>query len=272
MSADVATGVVIVNYRTTHLTAEAVASVLTEPEVEEVRVVDNASGDGSVERLTARFQDARVEILSSQRNVGFGAGVNLGAARCRSPLLLVLNSDATVVPGAVATLAKALVADDGTGVVAPAVYQHDGRTLQPGAYGRLPARRDILSSNGWVRRRGADDAALAVRPGWVSGVAMLLRRADFIGLGGFDESFAMYLEDVDLCRRLAEAGKSVRRVPSAAVVHHGGRSWTDPGEARRRFHRSKLRYYEKLGVSRLELQCVRLVGAVRGGRAPRQAG
>jgi GT2 family glycosyltransferase len=258
--------VVIVNYRTMELTAAAVESVLAEPEVDEVHVVDNASGDGSVDHLTARFDDPRVEVVASGHNVGFGPGVNVGAARCRAPLLLVLNSDATVVAGAVGTLARELLADDRTGVVAPAVYQPDGRTLQPGAYGRLPARRDILSSNGWVRRRGPDDPALAARPGWVSGVAMLLRRRDFVGLGGFDESFTMYLEDVDLCRRLAEAGKAVRRVPSAAVVHHGGRSWTDPAEARRRFHRSKLRYYEKLGVSRFELQCVRLVGAVRGGR------
>ena len=270
MTGELATAVVIVNYRTAALTAEAVASVLGEPEVEEVYVVDNASGDGSVEHLAAAFADPRVEIIVAERNVGFGPAVNMAAAKCASPLMLILNSDATVVPGAVGTLARALVNDESAGVVAPAVYDRDGRTLQRGAYGRLPARRDILSSNGWVRRRGADDPALAARPGWVSGVAMLVRHRDFVALGGFDEGFAMYLEDVDLCRRLAGAGKSVRREPAAAVLHHGGRSWTDPGEARRRFHRSKLRYYEKLGVTRLELRCVRLVGALRAGR-PRRA-
>jgi N-acetylglucosaminyl-diphospho-decaprenol L-rhamnosyltransferase len=92
---------------------------------------------------------------------------------------------------------------------------------------------------------------------------MLLRRADFLTLGGFDESFPMYLEDVDLCRRLGETGKSVRREPSARVLHHGGRSWQSGREQRRRFHAGKLRYYEKLGAGRLALACVRVVGRVR---------
>ena len=254
--------VVVVNYRTKELTAEAVASVLPEPEVEEVVVVDNASGDGSVEYLRSCFDDPRVRVVASDHNRGFGPAVNLASAECRAPLLFVLNSDATLVRGSLGRLCAVLEADGTVGVVAPAVYEADGRTLQPGAYGRLPSRRDVLLSNGWVRRR-ADDPRLATEPGWVSGVAMLLRRADFLALGGFDESFAMYLEDVDLCRRLRETGKSVRREPSAGVLHHGGRSWQSVRDQRRRFHAGKLRYFEKLGAGRLALGCVRLVGRVR---------
>ena len=254
--------VVIVNYRTAELTRDAVASVLPEPEVEEVVVVDNASGDGSVEYLRSSFDDPRLRVVASDGNLGFGPAVNLAAAGCRSPLLFVLNSDATLVAGSLGRLARAMEADPSVGVVAPAVFEPDGRTLQPGAYGRLPTRRDVLLSKGWARTR-ADDPRLATAPGWVSGVAMLLRRSDFVALGGFDESFAMYLEDVDLCRRLRETGKSVRREPSAGVHHHGGRSWQSGREQRRRFHASKLRYFEKLGAGRLALACVRLAGRVR---------
>ena len=263
-----AVAVVIVNYRTKELTQAAIASTLEEQEVAEVVVVDNASGDGSAAYLRQAFADDRIRVLESEANRGFGPAVNLGAAACQAPLLLILNSDATIAPGSLGVLTGALVADDEVGIVAPAVYGPDGRSLQPGAYGRLPTRRDVVLSSGWARKR-ADDPRYARAPGWVSGVAMLLRRADFVALGGFDEAFTMYLEDVDLCRRMHSLGKSVRREPSAAVVHLGGRSWRSPRDQRRRFHQSKLRYFEKVGAGRLELGCVRLAGAVRTGLARR---
>lgn len=253
--------VVIVNYRTKDLTAGAVSSVLTEPEVREVVVVDNGSGDGSADHLRGAFAGAPVRVVESGANRGFGPAVNLGAAGCRAPLLFILNSDATVVAGSLGRLAAALDGDDRTGIVAPAVYQADG-SLQPGVYGRLPMRRDAVLSSGWVRKR-ADDPRQAAAPGWVSGVAMLVRRDDFLAAGGFDETFTMYLEDVDLCRRMQEAGKAVRRVPESGVVHQGGGSWRSAREQRRRFHESKLRYFQKVGAGRLELGCVRLAGAVR---------
>jgi GT2 family glycosyltransferase len=161
-----------------------------------------------------------------------------------------------------------MAGDDGTGIVAPAIYRADGTTPQPGVYGRLPMRRDVILSSGWVHKR-TDDPRHAAAPGWVSGVAMLLRRDDFLALGGFDESFTMYLEDVDLCRRMQETGKSVRRVPEAGVVHQGGGSWRSRREQRRRFHESKLRYFQKVGAGRLELACVRLAGMVRTAAARR---
>ncbi len=256
------TAVVIVNYRTMALTTAAVESVLSEPEVTEVVVVDNASGDSSAEHLRTAFAGRPVQVLESDWNRGFGPAVNMAAAACEAPLLLILNSDATVTPGAVGLLARAIVADERVGIVAPAVYQADGTTVQAGAYGRLPTRRDVLRSNGWVSPR-ADDVRDASAPGWVSGVAMLVRRADFVALGGFDETFSMYLEDVDLCRRMAEAGKVVRREPAAGVVHAGGMSWRSRRDRTRRFHESKLHYFEKLGATSAELRCVRVVGAIK---------
>lgn len=256
------TAVVIVNYRTKELTSEAVASALGEAEVKEVVVVDNASGDDSAEYLRSAHDDPRLEVLQSDRNRGFGPAVNLGAAACRSPLMLILNSDATLVPGSLGTLARTLVQDQAIGVIAPAVYEPDGRSLQAEAYGRLPTRRDILLGNGWARPSGRQDRD-ATTLGWVSGVAMLLRRADFVAMSGFDEGFSMYFEDVDLCRRMGEAGKSMRREPSAGVVHRGGKSWQSRRDQKRRFHESKLQYFRKLGVSRVELLCIRLLGAIR---------
>jgi GT2 family glycosyltransferase len=253
------TAVVIVNYRTRELTARAVASVLDEEDVREVVVVDNASGDGSVEHLRAAFGDGRVRVEAAGRNGGFGAGVNLGVAACASPLVLILNSDATVERGSVGLLVGALLADDGVGVLAPAVRLAGGAP-QPAAFGRLPRRWELLVPG---RRRWTGGGGEDLRPEWVSGVAMLLRTADFRSVGGFDERFEMYFEDLDLCRRLGDRGRTVARLPAATVVHAAGASWRSTRDQKRRFHRSKALYAEKLGASALELRIIDVAGRIR---------
>lgn len=263
MSASVAA--IIVNYRTGTLTRAAAASVLAQPEVAEVVVVDNGSGDGSAGYLRHTLTDPRVKIVETNHNRGFGQGVNLGVADSSAPLLLILNSDATVMPGALAVLVQALVADEGIGVVAPAIYSSDGRSLQPTAYGRLPTRPDIL--RGRWSRSSPDETA----PEWVSGVAMMVRREDFLGVGGFDKRFEMYFEDLDLCRRLRDRGQVARREPSAVVVHIGGKSWQSRTDQRECFQRSKAAYFQNIGATPLELQYVRLLKRVRTGLSRRGA-
>ena len=267
MSPVTGTSVIIVNYRTMELTRDAVASVLPEPEVGEVVVVDNASGDGSASFLRAAFGDGRVRVVESETNVGFGPAVNLAAGHCAMPLLLILNSDATLAAGSLGRLARALTDDESAGAIGPAVYLPDGR-LQPGTYGRLPRRSDVLRSTGWAHTAGGDPA-LDRAPGWISGVAMLLRKDDFEAVGGFDPAFGMYLEDVDLCRRLGGLGKRVLREPSAAVTHHVGKSWRSARERTRSFHASKLRYFQRLGAGPIELGCIRALGALRTAAATR---
>ena len=245
---------VVVNFRTREITADAVRSVLAEPLVDEVVVVDNGSDDGSPEYLRAEFAGSRVRVVESQANLGFGRGVNLGVEATAAPFLLLLNSDATVRHGTVAALHRVL--DDPTvGVVAPAVYRSDGRTLQADAHGPLPSPNALLRTTG-----GRPDD---VEPGWVSGVAMMLRRQDFVSLGGFDPDFTMYLEDVDLCRRLRAAGKRVVREPAASVVHLGGRSAVAGVTRVDQFHRSKAVYLRKAGAGPLQLG---LAAVLRAGR------
>ena len=250
------TSAVVVNYRTKELTADAVRSVLGEPDVREVLVVDNDSGDGSAEYLREQLPAQRCRILESGSNLGFGRAANLAAQQATAPVLLILNSDATLVPGSLRLLVQTLTADDATGVVAPAIYNADGRTLQPGAFGRFPRPFDIQ----WSRTRSGRPSD---SPDWVSGVAMLLRRDDFLGLGGFDPDFEMYLEDIDLCRRIRQTGKVVRRNTRAGVVHLGGRSWRSSAQRRACFQTSKILYFEKQGATPAQVAYMRALKAVR---------
>jgi GT2 family glycosyltransferase len=249
----VATAVVIVNYRTKEETRVAVESVVSEPDVSEVVIVDNASRDGSIEYLRQNVTDARVQIVESPTNVGFGQGINLGVEHCKAPLLLFLNSDAKVRPGSLACLTETLLGDDSIGVVAPAIYTADRPELQWGTYGVFPTLKAIVF-------RTNVNPPETVWPDWVSGVAMMLRRADFETVGGFDPGFMMYLEDVDLCRRLRGLGKGVRRELAAGVDHLLGGSWdrkaidqggVDARQVVRWAQDSRVRYYRKTESSRM---------------------
>jgi GT2 family glycosyltransferase len=234
-----ATSVVIVNFRTNELTVEAARSALSEPEVREVIVVENGSGDRSGDFLRAALPATTVRIVDAGSNLGFGRAVNLAVPTATCGLIFLLNSDATVVPGAVATLGGALLRDEAVGLVAPAVHEADLRTHQAGAYGRFPRPVEFP-----ISRTRPD----ALTPDWVSGVAMMFRKDDFSGLGGFDPDFEMYFEDIDLCRRMASHGKHVIREPSAHVLHRGGQSWASSVDQRDRYHRSKIVYFRKQGA------------------------
>lgn len=250
-----ATSVIIVNYRTMELTLAAVQSALREPEVREVFVFDNASGDGSADFLRASVPESVVRVHEERSNLGFARASNLAAAEVTCPLLLLLNSDATLVAGAVGALARALVEHKEAGVMAPSVYEADGVTLQNDAYGAFP--------QAFPRPFKRTSLASTRNPDWVSGVAMMFRRKDFLDIGGFDEGFRMYLEDVDICRRLRRQGSVALREPAAAVHHLGGQSWTSSVQKTESYQRSKVYYFRKDHLGIAGIAALNVLGVLR---------
>lgn len=241
---------IIVSYCTRALTAAAVESVLQEPVTHRVLVVDNNSSDGSAAALTAQFDAAPVDVIALPDNRGFGAACNLGAERARAPYLFILNSDARLEPGGLERLRARLEAEPRLGIVAPAVLDENGRP-QVDAQGELPTAGAIL-----LRRTRRHREVLS--PGWVSGVAMLLRRHEYTALGGFDPGYFLYYEDVDLCRRYRERGFEIERVVEARIVHAGGRSRTSPRAQKRAYDRSQDRYLVRIGTGWPMRQLVRV--------------
>ena len=230
--------VVVVNFRTPDLTAEAVRSALAEREVVEAIVVDNGSGDGSVEQLGKTLSGLAARLVPSEVNSGFGAGANRGAAVARGDMLFFLNSDAILMPGSIGRMLQSF--GPGIGAVAPLVLGPDGRTPQADAFGSFPSPRTLVFR---TKRRPEH-----IRdPDWVSGVALLVQRSTFEQIGGFDDSYQMYLEDVDLCRRIRQAGWTVRRARDATVVHLGGGSYGSSTIRDAAYHQSLLLYLRKAG-------------------------
>lgn len=181
----------------------------------EVIVVDNGSRDGTRALVTARFPEARVVTL--RENAGFGLAVNRGAAACSASVLVLVNDDAVCAPDFVERLCEAL--DPSPGIVMAAGVLLDahepGRIDSAGVmFDRSLFAYDYLQGEPVdVLDRGAAD------PLGPTGGAAAFDRAAFEAVGGFDEAFFAYLEDVDLAVRLIAAGGCCRLAPGARALH-----------------------------------------------------
>ena len=258
---------VVVNYNAGDDLRQCVASLRDEG-ADEIVVADSASTDGSLDQLAR--QDPGV-VLRRGPNRGFGAGVNEGARGFARDYLLVVNPDVTVQPGAVERLVGALDRDARVAIVGPMIRTPDGRRY-PSAR-RFPSMRDALGhgflgvvwpTNPFTRRYRMLDWDPVTSPDvdWLSGSCLLVRRSVWEDLGGFDESYFMYAEDVDLCWRIWKAGWRVTYEPGAVVVHRQGVS-TDqvPYRMIAAHHRSLFRFAAKRAEGPIDHALLPLIGA-----------
>jgi N-acetylglucosaminyl-diphospho-decaprenol L-rhamnosyltransferase len=244
---------VVVSYNSATYLPDCLRSLRSEG-VSEVVVVDNASSDGSV--AAARAADPDATVVETGGNLGFGTAANRGVAATGSPYVLILNPDTVVEPGTVKALSAALDRDAGLAVVGPRIENVDG-TLYPSvrrfpdltvAFGHAflglvwptnPYTRRYRMLD-WDHDRPANDVD------WVGGACVMVRRAAFDVVAGFDEEYFMYVEDVDLCWRLGLAGWRVGYEPGGRVVHAlGGSSRLVPYRMIAEHHRSLLRFVSK---------------------------
>ena len=191
----------------------------------ELLVVDNGSEDGSVEYLDAEG----VPHVALTRNTGFAAAVNLGVSRTTAAAIFVLNADTVVRPGSASRLLDALERDPGLGGVQPKILQLEREgageeTPRIYSVGQSLTRdgRGIEEGEGVLER--AEHLAPS-EPFGVCGAACMLRRELFSKLGGYDESYVSFYEDVDLNVRARIAGWRFATVPEAVVFHVGNAAW-----------------------------------------------
>jgi GT2 family glycosyltransferase len=247
---------IVVNYNAGPLLTECVASLVTGG-VTDVRVVDNASTDRSLERLRQQFgRHDSVRVLANPTNRGFGPAVNDQLPLIVRESLLIINPDCRLEAGALDALQGALGADPTIGLVGPAVVDGKGR-MEPAACRYFPTpRRAFMTATGLHRLAGwvpaltgvADpDGPVRNRVTCVeatSGACMLLRTDAFREVGGFDEAYTLHAEDLDLMRRLQDRGWKVAYVPAARAVHvQGVSSASRPLWVHRQKHRGLARYY-----------------------------
>ncbi|HKU63110.1 MAG TPA: glycosyltransferase family 2 protein [Gemmatimonadales bacterium] len=223
--------VAIINWNTRDLLRACLQSAMADG-AHEVIVVDNGSYDGSIDMVRREFPSVRLKVLPS--NPGYGAASNIAFRLCTTEYVLLLNSDTEIRPGALAALTGALDGHPQVGIFGPKLENPDGslqRSVfpfpspfislfkrQPFAFlvSRLPGLREYypLNFSHQTQRRVP----------WVLGAAQAIRRTAFDAVGGFDETYVMYYEEVDLCYRMRKAGWETRFDPTGTIMHVGGAS------------------------------------------------
>jgi N-acetylglucosaminyl-diphospho-decaprenol L-rhamnosyltransferase len=221
-----AIAVVMVTYQSATDAPRTLAAVAEQLAADdELVVVDNDSGDGTVEAVRAAVSGARV--LEQDGNLGFAAGCHAGAAASTAPLLLFLNPDATPAPGCIEALRSAAGDRPGWGAWQALVTMAGGHAIN------TSGNRTHYLGFGWAGRCGDPVSSAPAEPeevGFGSGAALVVRREDWERAGGFDERYFMYCEDLDLSLRLRLAGRGVGIAPAARVEHDyefakGGQKW-----------------------------------------------
>jgi hypothetical protein len=259
-------GAVVVSWNVRELLGACLASLRAATVPTRVVVVDNASHDGSAEMVRSAFPEAH--LVASDRNLGFTRGNNVGLAALGilpsagaprgqpPPYVLLLNPDAELMPGALEALLDYLGARPGVGAVGPLLLNPDGSVQSSRRRFPTPLTGLLESTplawrwpaNPWARRYHMVDVppTVAGPVDWVTGAAVLLRSAALAAVGGFDEGYFMYSEELDLCRRLAAAGWPTHFAPGARVLHHEGQSSGQVAPLRQRhLQRSRVRYFRR---------------------------
>lgn len=234
--------VVIVNYRTSRLVVDCVASLARQREAlgtGRVIVVDNASSDGSVPVIRAAIAQHDwhdwVEVIELPRNGGFAYGSNAGIRRVRETdpsfgAVIMLNPDTVVRPGAIGVLLDFLETHGDAGIVGASIEDADGEPRRsayrdPSALGELVSAAQFRPLDHWYARRMSPVSPDgSCRADWVTGACMALRREALDSVGLMDERFFLYYEEVDFCVRARRLGWQCWFVPQAQVVHFEGAS------------------------------------------------
>lgn len=226
--------ILIVTYDAERVLPGCLDSLMAEPPSceHEVVCVDNGSTDGTCALVRERYPWVR--LVESGSNLGFAGGNLLAAENAAGDVLLLLNPDTIVLPGALDALTGALLADDALAIAGACLLGADGARVT--SWGDFPTVGWAIANTApWggagvrVRSRVRMDGTCAELTGvtpvdWVSGAALAIRRETWDGFGGMDAGYFLYYEETDLCFRVRAAGKDVVVVPDARIVHLEGAS------------------------------------------------
>lgn len=245
---------VMVSWQTGPVLFDAIEAVLADSDISELVLVDHQNPDDVRQRLNEfAAGNARLRIIRTDRNLGFGKGCNLGAKAASGQYLFFINPDAKPEIGTADRLRQALPEGEPSALAGARILDIDGKEQSGSRRRGLTLWRALVTVSGaarlgWARPFGMEDEPLPESPvkvAAISGAAFLMSKAGFDGLGGFDEDYFLHVEDIDLCRRAS----SVWFVPEATVHHVGGTSRASRFAVEREKAKSFLRYFWKFNRS-----------------------
>jgi GT2 family glycosyltransferase len=201
--------IIIVSYNNSALLQQTLQSVYENTNLDisyEIIVVDNNSQDDTLQMLTENFP--KVKVVDNEKNYGFAAGNNIGLNIALGKAILFLNNDTFILNNALNKMYRFLFQNKDMGALTPQLLEKDGHTIQhQGRY-----RKKI-----WENKQPQNIK-------FASGTALMVKKMVLDRIGGFDEAFFFYNEDIDLCHRISERGYQIFYYPEAQIIHYGGKT------------------------------------------------
>lgn len=262
---DARVSAIVVSYRSGPILLRALAALAGQPELLEVLLVDNGNPPDMQAELDRLAAASAIRLMRNARNLGFGAACNRAAAEARGDLLLMLNPDAILPQGGLGLMLAAMEGRPRPWLAGARLVGEDGRERRGGRRGELTPWTALADALGlgafnW-HDRPLPSGPLPVPT--ISGACFLVPAADFRALGGFDEGYFLHVEDVDLCRRLRQAGGTVWFLPDIAVAHEGGSSDAPSLAVERHKLESFARFFRRYYRGRLDAALVLALIALR---------
>lgn len=249
---------ITVTYHTGPRLHECLYALKSDPDISEIVIIDNGNPPAEtkwIDRFVANTGSAR--LVRTESNIGFGAGINLGAASALGEYILVINPDAVLRQRSVLPMIEAASGPLQPSLVGGKIFGIDGTEERGGRRHTLTLARALGLSKWTLEDTPAPKSPIEV--GAVSGAFFLMARKAFRQIGGFDENFFLHFEDLDLCRRVREAGGSVIYHPAAAALHYTSTSKVPSAVVQGHKADSLKRYFSKYPGRGLERWLTRLL-------------
>lgn len=246
--------IIIVNHNSKEYLLNCLSSIkkVFNGESYEIIIVNNDS-----EPLTINFHDTNIQIFQGSPGLSFGKANNIGASKAKTPFLWFLNPDTEIVSGDLANLLK-LLKKNSTGAVGMKLLTKEG-VPQKWSAGFQITPLSIISTNlGFDKSKLIWGSVSLKEVDWVSGCSLAVSRALFEEIGGFDDDYFMYFEDVDICKRIKAKRKKVFFFPGMEILHWGGKSYSSKSLQKKHYYESQ-RLYLKKHFGTLRSTCIHLL-------------
>jgi len=236
--------VIIVNYRSEGYLKRCIASIYNQASQNETEIiVVNNDEKEELDNISKEFPE--INIVNLRKNVGFGAANNIGVKKAQSSHLLFLNPDTEIIKIDIAEVTRKMDDDPTAGIIGVKIIDAGGG-LQEWAVGFSEVNLlDLIRNNVGLAKKFMSAGESAKEIFWVSGAAFFMPKKLFWEVGGFDEKYFLYYEDVDLCKAVRKAGKKIRHMPEVVVKHIGGGSHADEARQKADFYVSQEYYFQK---------------------------
>ena len=229
---EIEVSIILVHYKTLELTTNVIKSIYkkTKEVIFEIIVVDNASNDGSIEKIERKFKN-KIKIIKNNENIGFGRANNIGVKEAKGKYIFLLNTDTILINNAIKILFEFIEKNKKIAVVGGNLYTKDLKPAHSFSRKKLRIRDELINPIRikiknilGLKREDFNYTSLPEKVEIITGADMLIRKNIFFKIGGFDKEFFMYHEESELCNRINNLGYEIYSIPEAKIIHLEGKS------------------------------------------------